>query len=293
MYTLQFPIPSSIPISTVNTNSVDVAMDKVVNHTSLAAYAFKLYQKGTDLIVRADDFPTIYKVHTVIVDLFPNDELVDNDFPEREITKRNASGASASKNTSNPVDSSKKSYAQRASSTSQSADTRPSGYSSAKSSSSSRTKSGGDSHKDSKSKKVDSTGKSSPVVVKKPIHPDIVSHKLIARTIGNRGCFMRDIQDKMGANNVQRISVGDKVDNYFYTIYASSQQWADDTYVALQKHEFDIIKECIPSYQPHPHDSDSDSDTEPLDDDFPISDKPDKVYPPGTSWADMLDDDDC
>jgi hypothetical protein len=253
-----------------NTDFVKKVTVYVNDHPELVGLKFIVERKGSNITIASDSFHTISLVHRIF--LTYKEET-------KEITKETK-------------ENNKVSYAALASSA-----TAPS----TKSTSSSNSKyAATPSSKKTSAKKVDSTGKSSPVVVKKPIHPDIVANRLIARTIGNKGCFMREIQDAIGSQHVQRISVGDKPGNYVYTIYASSQQIADDTYLALQKHEFDIIKECIPhTASQQEEDTESDNDDSTLQttdvDDVKVSDyqppKPAKVYPPGTSWVDMMDDD--
>ena len=247
-----------------NTDFVKKVTIYVNDHPELVGLKFIVERKGSNITIASDSFHTISLVHRIF--LTYKEET-------KEITKETK-------------ENNKVSYAALASSAT-----------STKSTSSSNSKPAA-SNKKSSANKVDSTGKSSPVVVKKPIHPDIVANRLIARTIGNKGCFMREIQDAIGSQHVQRISVGDKPGNYVYTIYASSQQIADDTYLALQKHEFDIIKECIPHTSSQQEDeTESETDNSTLQttdvDDVKVSDyKPAKVYPPGTSWADMMEDDD-
>lgn len=264
---------------TFNTLAVDASLAAickfVLQHPELDGLKFTVSSKKEQITIAADSFHVISLVHRIFLSY--KDE-------QPKHTKNTTKVVDAPMETIHEIakETAKVSYANLASKIK----TSPSSSSNSKPAVNSSTKK-------SSAKKVDSTGKSSPVVIKKPIHPDIVANRLIARTIGNKGCFMREIQDKMGATNVQRISVGDKVDNYFYTIYASSQQWADDTYVELQKHEFDIIKECIrPSKDDLNSSVDSSVDTDDCDDDLPVANKPEKVYPPGTSWADMMDDDD-
>ncbi len=231
MYTLQFPIPS-----TVQSTKIDSMMDSIINHPDLYDCDFEVKQVKDQFCIIADDFPTINKVHTLIITYKP---VVKNENKDDEKEFKSASKSSK------------------------------------------------------RSKKSAKPSTTNDVVVKKPIHPDIVANKLIARTIGKQGCFMRSIQEQFGVDKVQRISVGDKPGNYNYTLYTVSQQVADEVYLALQKHEFEVIKECIvpkkSTQQEQLYDNTDSSDT---DDDIPIDTKPDKVYPPGTSWADMMEDED-
>ena len=256
----------------------------VLQHPELVGLKFGVSAQYKQITIDADSFHVLSLVHRIFL-TYKDEQTKEIKDSAKDSKKNNKDSAKDS-----PKDSSKVSYANLASKIK----TTPS---------SSYDKKQADTNKKSSkssAKSVDSTGKSSPVVVKKPIHPDLIANRLIARTIGMKGCFMREIQDSIGSNNVQRISVGDKPGNYFYTIYASSQQIADDTYIALQKHEFDIIRECITHTHPSQSDSDSDSDSDTPNrdntDDVKVSDylpsKPTKIYPPGTSWVDMMDDDD-
>jgi hypothetical protein len=265
MYTLQFPIPLSIPV-----DSFDKAVETIKRHTELINDVFQVYQSGNDVVIRTDSFETISKVHRIIL-VFPLSTTPSTD--DEKHTTKSTSYANLMKSTPVQKDESKDKSRKPSKPV----------------------------QKQQSSSKVDSTGKSSPVVVKKPIHPDIVSSGLIARTIGSRGCFMREIQEQ--SKDVQRISVGDKPGNYVYTIYASNQKAVDDTYLLLQKHEFDVIKECLPQRSSSLNTSiDSEFDDERKvhteNDEKPRNSspskppRPPKVYPPGTSWVDMMDDDD-
>ena len=231
MYTLQFPIPS-----TIQSTKIDSIMDSIINHPDLYDCDFEVKQVKDQFHIIAHDFPIINKVHTLITTYKPVKPVVKKETKDDDKEFKRVSS------------------------------TRP-------------------------NKSKPST--TNDVVVKKPIHPDIVANNLIARTIGKQGCFMRSIQEQFGVDKVQRISVGDKPGNYNYTLYTVSQQVADEVYIALQKHEFQVIKECIvpkkSTQQEQLYDNTDSSDT---DDDIPIDTKPDKVYPPGTSWADMMEDDD-
>jgi hypothetical protein len=76
---------------------------------------------------------------------------------------------------------------------------------------------------------------------KYPIHPDIVSQRLISRTIGRSGCFINEIQSKVSQNGSVHIHVGDKKDNYFYTITALDTKQVENAYELLQKNEFAVL----------------------------------------------------
>jgi hypothetical protein len=76
---------------------------------------------------------------------------------------------------------------------------------------------------------------------KYPIHPDIVSQRLISRTIGRSGCFINEIQSKVCQDGSVRIHVGDKKDNYFYTITALDTKQVENAYELLQKNEFAVL----------------------------------------------------
>jgi len=89
-------------------------------------------------------------------------------------------------------------------------------------------------------------------VGKYPIHPDILLGKLIPRTIGRGGCFIVDIQNKIGKG--LHIHVGDKKDN-IYTITGSSASHVENAYELLQKNEYSVLYETAKSSASSSHDA--------------------------------------
>lgn len=76
-------------------------------------------------------------------------------------------------------------------------------------------------------------------VGKYPIHPDIVSQRLISRTIGRRGCLISEIEGKCNV----RIHVGDKPSDYNYSITGTECDSIETAYELLQKNEYSVLYE--------------------------------------------------
>lgn len=76
-------------------------------------------------------------------------------------------------------------------------------------------------------------------VGKYPIHPDIVSQRLISRTIGRRGCLISEIEGKCSV----RIHVGDKPSDYNYSITGTDSDSIETAYELLQKNEYSVLYE--------------------------------------------------